>query len=161
MVKNTCYVNSTHKCNYCNLKGFFCSTPNGADFETCPCCGAYDFLNDCVNSTKYDFLFEDEFENDMRNQYRYCKFCKIIFRLGCDHYNGGCTDNVYNAHFVKKWKHKVTGIEYEGMPLFDDENDWFNEVNNIKILKMYCPHNNNKCKTKGRGPVSYICDLSC
>lgn len=81
----------------------------------------------------------------MRYAYSYCNHCHIIFQLGCIHYNGGCTDNVYNCHFIKKWRHKVTKIEYEGMPKFDDEKDWFNNVNNVEVLKMYCPHKNNKC----------------
>ena len=155
-MKNTCYVNNLFKCWFCQQKGFFCYTPEGGDFETCPCCGRNDFLNTSVNykenpkykenPTKYDFLFEDEFQDDMRLIYKYCDFCKIIFKLGCIHYNGGCTSNVFNCHFIKKWKHKDTNIEYEGMPLFDDDEDWFNNVNNVEILEMYCPHNNNKCK---------------
>ena len=82
----------------------------------------------------------------MRYVYSYCNHCNIIFELGCMHYVGGCTDNVFNCHFIKKWKHKVSNIEYEGMPKFDDKDDWFNNVNNIEVLEIYCPHNNNKCK---------------
>ena len=148
-MKNVLNVDEVYNCQHCKLNGFFCYTPLGADFETCPCCGKYDFLNNCVNynnsPTKYDFLFEDEFENDMRYVYKYCNQCNIIFKLGCVHYIGGCTDNVYNCHFIKKWKNKVTNIEYEGMPKFTDEDDWFNNVNNVEVLEMYCPHNNNKC----------------
>ena len=122
-----------------------------------------DFLNNSVNykicPEKYDFLFEDEFDNDMRNAYRYCNDCNIIFELGCMHNIGGCTDNVYNCHFIKKWKNKVTNIEYEGMPMFDDEDDWFNNVNNVEVLQMYCPHNNNKCK-KSFHENNYTCNIN-
>ena len=160
-MKNITCVKSLQNCYSCKLKGFFCLTPNGADFETCPCCGHNDFLNTCVNykkqPTKYDFLFEDEFENDMRNKYKYCDFCKIIFELGCYHYIGGCTDNIYNCHFIKKWKDQDKDIIYEGMPQFDDSEDWFNNVNNIEVLQMYCPHNNHKCN-KGY-PISSDCRL--
>jgi len=148
-MKNILSVNSVYQCIYCNLNGFFCYTPDGADFETCPCCGKDDFLNTITYKdypTKYDFLFETEFEDDMRNKYRYCDSCHIIFQLGCMHYNGGCTSNVFNCHFIKKWKHKVNNIEYKGMPIFDNEDDWFNNVNNVEVLQMYCPHNKNKCK---------------
>jgi hypothetical protein len=31
------------------------------------------------------------------------------------------------------------------MPQFDDDDDWFNNVNNVEMLEMYCPHKNNKC----------------
>lgn len=161
-MKNVLCVDKIYYCCYCKLNGFFSYTPSGADFETCPCCGKNDFLNESVNykkkPTKYDFLFEDEFENDMRYALGYCNFCKIIFKLGCIHNNGGCTDNVYNCHFIKKWKHKVTNIEYDGMPKFDDNDDWFNNVNNVEVLQMYCPHNNNKCKTSCY-KVDDMCDL--
>lgn len=143
-MKNVLCVDKVYNCNYCELNGFFCYTPFGGDYETCPCCGKFDFLNS-TNSTKYDFLFEDDFENDIRYIYKYCDYCNIIFQLGCVHYNGGCTDDVYNCHFIKKWKHKVSNIEYKGMPKFDDKDDWFNNVNDIEVLEMYCPHNNNQC----------------
>ena len=161
-MKNITCINNLQSCHICKLKGFFCYTPDGADFETCPGCGRNDFLNNSVNykniPTKYDFLFEDEFDNDMRNEYRYCEFCKIIFKLGCPHYFGGCTTNIYNCHFVKKWKDKNTNIEYQGMPQFDDNNDWFNNVNSIEVLQMCCPHNDNKCKKRGH-PISGNCDI--
>ena len=57
----------------------------------------------------------------------------------------GCTDNVYNCHFIKKWKDKITNVEYYGMSCFDDENDWFDNVNNVDVLEMYCPHNGYTC----------------
>lgn len=161
-MKNTVCVNKLQHCSYCKIKGFFCYTPSDADFETCPCCGYDDFLNDIVNykdaPTKYNFLFEDGYENDKRNVYRYCDFCKIIFELGCMHYNGGCTSNVYNCHFIKKWKDKITNIEYEGMPIFDDKDDWFDNVNNIEVLQMYCPHKGDKCK-QTTYQVKEICNL--
>ena len=83
-MKNVTCINNLQSCNSCKLKGFFCYTPDGADFETCPGCGRDDFLNSSVNykkiPTKYDFLFEDEFDDDMRNEYRYCEFCKKMER---------------------------------------------------------------------------------
>ena len=154
-MKNSSSVGSVYVCNRCNLAGFFCYTPCGADFKTCPCCGEYDFLNATVNytdePTKYDFLFDDEngnYDYDMRNSYSFCKKCKIIFELGCTDCSQGCTDDTYNCHFIKRWKNKITNIEYQGMPKFDDEDEWFDHVNDVEVLEMYCPHNGNKC-TKG------------
>jgi hypothetical protein len=49
------------------------------------------------------------------------------------HYNGVCTSNVFNCHFIKKWKDKVNNIVYDDL---------------IEVLRMYCPNNNNKCKKK-------------
>jgi hypothetical protein len=147
-MKNIVCVNQLQKCGRCEIKGFFCYTPYGGGFTTCPCCGENDFLNTLHHiqrDDKYDFLYEDEFDNDMRNLYSYCKNCKIIYELGCDYCYVGCTDGIYNCHFIKKWKHKKTNIEYEGMPMFDDENDWFDNVNNVEILNMYCPHKGSTC----------------
>lgn len=160
-MKNECCVNNINNCSYCNQKGFFCDTPLGGDYITCPCCGNFDFLSSYINnenSTKYDFLFEPEFDNDMRCTYTYCDDCNIIFQIGCEHCNRGCTDNVYNCHFIKKWKHKITNIEYDGMPKFDNVDDWFNNVNNVDVLQMYCPHKNNKCK-KTCYEINDICNL--
>ena len=132
------WVNSMHECFSCGLQGFFCETPDGADYNTCPCCNTFDFSHE-----KYDYSHETC--NDMRNMYSYCSKCKIIFELGCIHHVGGCTSNVYNCHFIKKWRNKVTNIEYDGMPLFDSDDEWFNNVNDVEVLQMWCPHKNNKC----------------
>lgn len=156
-------INNLQKCNFCKLNGFFSCTHNGVSACTCPCCGKFDFLNDdtCINDTsKYNFLFELEFdENDIRVNFMYCSSCKIIFELGCVHNNGGCEECVFNCHFIKKWKHKITNIEYEGMPQFDDENDWFNNVSNIEILQMHCPHNNNYCNNSYYAETNNKCEL--
>ena len=71
-MKNITCVNSLQSCFICKLNGFFCYTPDGADFETCPCCGNKDFLNS-TKIKKYDVLYEDKFDDDIRREYRYCK----------------------------------------------------------------------------------------
>jgi len=154
-MKNITNVKEISFCDYCDLKGFFCRTPCGADFTTCPCCGGDDYVNN-LSDSDYDAIYENE--NDMRIEYKYCNKCKIIFELGCTHAAIGCTDNVYNAHFIKKWKDKITNIEYEGMPEFDDENDWFNNVNNIQVLQIHCPHIGAHC-SKTRHPVTEYCNI--
>jgi hypothetical protein len=162
-MKNTLCVDKVHFCYHCKFNGFFVSTPQDGDFTRCPCCAKHDFLSDTLNytnsPTEYDFLFEDEFENDIRIAFNYCNDCNIIFQLGCVHYKGPkgeCGSNIFNCHFIKKWKHKVTNIEYEGMPKFDDKDDWFNNATNVEVLEMYCPHNNNKC-SKGY-PNDSVCE---
>lgn len=143
-MKNIVCVSKIQYCHYCRMKGFFCETPLGGDHNTCPCCGKYDFLS-TTSDEKYDFLYDNEYMNDVRQEYSYCNDCNIIFEVGCIHYCGGCTDNTYNCHFIKKWRDKPTNIEYQGMPQFEDENDWFENANNVEILQMYCPHKNDKC----------------
>ncbi len=149
-MKSVQSVPKLQKCTFCELNGFFCRTPCGADYITCPCCGQYYFLNAYCNNKysnhKYDFLFDEEYDDDMRNEYNYCNTCGIIFETGCFHLNGGCTSNVFNCHFIKKWKDKLSNIEYDGMPFFENEDDWNQNVNNVIVLQMYCPHKGHVCK---------------
>jgi len=154
-MRNTSCVNELYKCSFCNLKGFFCYTPDGADFNTCPCCGTRDFLNWQTylsrlknDETKYYSLSCSGDDDDMRLEFNYCNKCKILFKVGCMHYVGGCTDNIFNCHFIKKWKHKKTDIVHNGMPLFDDEDDWFNNANDVIVLQMYCPHKSSLCSSQ-------------
>ena len=37
-MKNIITFNNNVECSSCNLNGFFCYTPNGADYTTCPLC---------------------------------------------------------------------------------------------------------------------------
>lgn len=41
---NISYVDKIYNYNFYGLKGFFSYTPCGDDFETCQCCGKFDFL---------------------------------------------------------------------------------------------------------------------
>lgn len=82
----------------------------------------------------------------MRREYKYCDSCKIIFKVGCYHCVLGCTDSIYNAHFIQQWKNKIDNEIFDGMPKFDDIDDWFNNVNYVEVLKLYCPHKSYKCQ---------------
>lgn len=150
-MKNITNVLKMQKCIDCNKNGYFCYAMCRYTHKnycgTCPCCGSNDFLNNSkINFiTKYNFLFDEQYKYDIRYRYKYCNTCKIIFDIGCVHYVGGLMGYVYNCHFVKKWKYNDTDIIYEGMPQFDNEDDWLNNANNITILEMVCPHNNEKC----------------
>jgi hypothetical protein len=157
-MKQTQTVNQISYCGHCNLSGFFCSTPFGADYNTCPCCDTYDFLNS-TKDPKYDFLYDVDFdsEKDNRTKYYYCKPCGILFEVGCTHSMQGCTSSIYNGHIVKKWLDKNTGEIFSSMPVFENEDDWFNNVNNIQILKMYCPNRAKRC-SKTSYPISEGCN---
>lgn len=155
-MKNIRIVNQMQECDGCGLEGFFCYTPNGADYFTCPCCGESDFIGteeeeNSVNTCKIERKFNDN--DDMRFKYSYCNHCGIIFSLGCTHSDRGCTDNIFNCHFIAKWKNKITNVEYDGMPKFDDDIDWYDNVNNVEILQMHCPHDGKICK-KTKYPIS-------
>jgi hypothetical protein len=141
-MKNIIQINTIAKCCLCKLNSFFCTTPNGADYNTCPLCCRKDFLNQQTDD-KYKFLDDD----DNRNKLSFCPGCKIIFLVGCTHLVLGCTDNIYNAHLISKWIDLTTNEEYIGMPQFDDEDEWFEKACNIKILDFICPNNNLICKS--------------
>ena len=138
-------------CYGCNLTGFLCTTPSGADYTTCPCCRQMDFKNesapfsnpmDLEASGKLNRLFwadETVGEPDIRLEYEYCRACKIIFDAACIHAENGCTSSVYHAHFIASWKNIETGVTYEnGMPQFDDACDWFENAPKVKIIRMMC-----------------------
>jgi hypothetical protein len=171
-MRNTLNVPSTYYCFSCNLQGFFVETPNGADYYTCPCCSGSDFLHDVLDRKQYHKLYDkllkmfEEYDNDaideksdkydLRMEWNYCAQCKIIFKCGCTHRVLGCTDDIYNAHFVKKWTLKDSDVSFEGMPTFDDEYDWFENINKIQIVKEYCPHIGSVCKNN-KHPITNYC----
>ncbi len=80
-MKNIVCVKQIQKCFLCNTPGFFCTTPNGADYTTCPCCGNSDYLTEPTD-TNIDELWrkideECQDDNDMRTNYLYCVRCGI------------------------------------------------------------------------------------
>lgn len=155
-IKNIFNVPSLSNCNFCGLDGFFSATHQGADYYTCPCCNEYAFLNSAQDD-KYDFLFG--LDNDIRYDFHFCLKCGIIFKLGCIHANAGCTDDNYNVHFIQQWKNKLTGEVFDnGMPYFANEDEWFENANNVIVLKLFCPHSNAICK-KSIYPVKKGCSI--
>ena len=169
-MKNITNVPSMQQCDYCNLKGFFIITPHGADSETCPCCGADDYVNSVWNELRRDYaaekhqrlqvLLDDECTNDVRSEFRFCDKCNIMFLLGCTHAVAGCTDNVFNAHFIKEWQDKRTNIVYQGMPQFDSVDDWFDHANDVVVLQMHCPHGGHHCKRTSYPICGNLCTIS-
>ncbi len=156
-------------------EGLFCYTPDGADYVTWPYCGKDDHFNTYVNNpknydekyydktnnekhTKYDFLFEDEYENDMRrtHNHNFCANCKILFQIGCMHAEFGCTDGVYNGHLIKRWRDKNTNIEYNGMPIFDSVDDWFNHANDVEVIEIFCSSDGARCNRGYKIPEKYV-----
>lgn len=141
----------------CNCSGFFTTTPDGGDYTECPCCGESEYLMDILNdkyitnTPLYNKLNDmyDQIENhdtDMRTKYKYCDHCGILFISGCYHYVGGCTSNIYCAHFIKQWRDKLTGTVYTtGMPQFDNADDWFEHANDVEVIDMVCPHRGAIC----------------
>lgn len=116
----------------------FCETPHGASYYTCPFCYGYNFEDYDDDLIKEEFEIEKKEENRLF-LYPFCDKCKIVYDVGCYYTVLGCTDSVYNAHLVKKWKYK--DIIYDGMPLFDDADEWIKNLLNIEILELYCPNN--------------------
>jgi hypothetical protein len=116
------------------------TTPNGADWTTCPMCGEIDFRN-------YTFVYDKNLYNKYYNdddQLLYCNHCNIVFDdWGCTHASNGCTDDVLNGHLICEWKYE--NETYIGMPQFENYEEYFNKIKNIEILKWGCPNNGIHC----------------
>jgi hypothetical protein len=139
-------------CYDCKIKGFFCYTPQGADYYTCPYCGDYDEVNFYDVNNKYNFLYINDYSyGDMRLEYYYCNKCRIMFDIGCTHAENGCTSNTYNGHVISVWKDKTTGIIYNGSVQFDSTEEWFEKANDIVVLEERCLNNGSHC-VKGSYP---------
>jgi hypothetical protein len=145
-MKNGSYVPSKSSCYKCNVEGYYCTTPEGGEYNTCPLCNNYDYMSSELNKPNNERIYDFDVDvDDMRhnNEYPYCNNCNIIYRLGCIHSNHGCTDSIFNCHMIKKWKLIYSDQIFEGMPIFDDSNDWYNNANNIIVLELWCT--GNKC----------------
>ena len=132
-------------CYDCKIKGFYNYTPQGADYYTCPYCGDYDEVNFYDANNKYDFLYDNDDNNDIRLKYKYCNKCRIMFDIGCTHAKNGCTFDIYNGHVISVWKDKITGIIYNGSVQFDSTDEWFEKANNIEVLAECCLNNGLHC----------------
>ena len=142
-MKNIELLPSKVECNRCYSVKYICMTPDGGDYITCPICedSEIDYLDLSDKYSKKNINFT---KDDLRKEY-YCGSCGIIFRMGCTHAENGCTDSYYNAHMVSKWKYKNNDTVYSGMPQFDDISEWYNHINDIKILEWVCPNNGADC----------------
>lgn len=120
----TTITKPTQKCTSCKRIGYYCWTPMGADFETCPLCGKYFSEEHNITNEKLDL--------------NYCIDCHVMSEVGCMHAAGGCTDNDYIGHVVCKWRDKTTNITYDGMPYFESEKEWLNRIDDIEVLDMVC-----------------------
>jgi hypothetical protein len=152
-MKNINQLKTNEICLLCGNLGFFCESSMGRCGSSCPCCGQRHFL-DWGYSKEYCKTMNMKYtdKKDMRLRYLYCEGCGIIFELGCIHWttiNLNTYDDVNNAHLIKKWINIETGIDYEGMPYFSNKDDWFANVNKVKVLEIYCPNKNIQC-TKTR-----------
>jgi hypothetical protein len=152
-MKNITELSTKEYCLLCGTKGYFSEFSMGRCGSGCPCCGQRHFL-DWGESTDYRCRYNSYDKSDMRNQFLYCKKCGIIFQLGCIHFSRdllNSDDVLYNSHLIKKWKHRETNATYLGMPHFETPEDWFNNVNKVDVLEMYCPNQRDCCiKTRGR-----------
>ncbi len=137
------------KCFECNGYGLFCETPQGADWSTCPMCHSADYINKMyIENDKIDSKY-DKFIND-NNFTCFCEYCLTVFDTGCIHIFHGCTDSIYNGHLVSKWKNKVTGEIFEGMPVFDSIDEWADKYyDSVEILEWCCPGNGIACTRNG------------
>ncbi len=125
----------------CNCKGYFCQTPNGADYTTCPFCDGSDYcyLNYNKPNVEKKFAEVDKKDNYSHPIYEdFCDSCGILFRAGCRHQANGCTGDIYNAHVIRKWKYIPSNDIFIGMPGFESVDEWLKEIDNIEVLDWIC-----------------------
>ena len=146
MVKNKVLNNFGISCSNCKMEGHFCYTPNGADYRTCPLCGNWDneiIFKLCDKNKAFDDYYEQ-----LHDGFDFCDRCKILYDIGCKHAANGCTSDIFNGHYVSKWRYIPSNEVNVGMPQFDNTADFENEIMNIEVLEWSCPNNGIHC-TKG------------
>lgn len=159
-MKNIILLTKKTMCHECKLNGFYCYTPRGADYYTCPLCKNNDFFNGIAEYDEFYYLHKKYFNNydnidkidEIYQKNLFCSNCKIIFDIGCVHGCNGCTDDCYNGHFIGRYKYN--SIEYIGMPCFDSIEEWYNEIKNIEILEWICPNDNTLFCCKATYPIN-------
>lgn len=128
-------------CYCCKQRGYFSHHINYG--MSCPLCGQED-----------DYMADDDDDDDDdRLGLDFCSACGILFESGCTHASNGCTADVYNGHLIKRWKDKSTNIEYDGMPQFNDRQEYNDRWKDVQVLSMMCLNNGLHC-TKGFYPKS-------
>ncbi len=137
--------NNIISCNECNRSQFYCTTPNGGDFVTCPVCNGTEFKYQIYNHKDPNTHYDKYIDDDDLHYNNYCECCGIIYEDGCTHLECGCTSSLYNAHFISKWQKISDGQIYVGMPFFKDHIDWEENASNIKILEWICPNTYKHC----------------
>ena len=160
----------TNRCKSCKAFGSFCTTPSGGDHITCPSCCRYDYVNSYrenyhgekdIRKKIWDADVEDEGEDlvDVGNfGIPFCNSCGIVYDIGCMHSNREGTDSVFNAHVIAKWKNLGTDEIHDGMPFFESELDWVNNINKVQILKWTCLNDGLHC-SKSFCPVDRFCHV--
>lgn len=146
-MKNVNNIQTIVKCDKCNQGGFFIHNRSSCfgDYYSCPLCNSNTYNPDY----DYNKLNEIDFE--------FCSTCNIMFEYGCTHANEGCDWNITNAHFICKYEYKNN--IYNGMPQFDNFEDWIRNVDDVKILEMVCLNNGYHC-TNSYHPVKGICSIA-
>jgi hypothetical protein len=64
-MKNANYIETIVSCYACKQGGFFCTTPFGGDYHTCPLC---DEMNDAFLDIDMTREEEDALENKLKSQ---------------------------------------------------------------------------------------------
>ena len=130
-------------------RDYLCTTPCGGDYTTCGICEhttdiyklmeKYEQLERLdISGNKAAVVYDDD--DDDKRYLWYCDSCRILTFIGCRFEDNGCTDSVYNCHFIAEWIDKKTNEHHIGMPQFDNNKDWFDRVNDIRIVRLVCPN---------------------
>ena len=124
---------SKTKCHYCKETDYVVTTPFGADCVTCPICEHFiemDNFTDDEDDIIENYLNRHN-QNTKKNCFDFCPKCNVIFTSEKMHRMGGCTDSIYTAAFVKKFKFK--NKLYNGMPQFNSKEELLTILKNDLI----------------------------
>ena len=125
----------------CNCNGLFTHISMwNEDYICCPFCDKR-FSKYCNKYSKECHTNYDDYIS-----FYSCIKCNILFTNGCYHIDSDGGTGIFNVHLINKYKYK--NDIYEGMPFFEN-NDEFNLVkHDIEILQLICPNNGDYCKEK-------------
>ena len=145
-------------CHRCKKDLIVYTTPNGADYATCPLC------DQCVDY--YDDDNDDNDNNDDNNNNNipdfFCNKCGILFKDGCMHAMNGCTDGVYYAQLI--YQVTIDGKTINGMPVFDSLLEAKNIYPSLNCQWVCsCEGIENQCANasyKSYPNINYGCDRS-
>lgn len=166
-MKNITSFMNIVKCSKCDKNGFFIvENYNSSDVTyECPCCKDinYNYVSDeyinvcfcdkCDGLIKLDNLEAEckcphcytEIQVEKITTAHLCLKCLIVFKKGDIHYKDN-KNKIINSKFIRKWMYLPDGSIHIGMPKFETEDEFFSEIENIKVLEFVTPNNHWICE---------------
>lgn len=113
---------SRKNCWACTASHLSCNS-DGGDYVSCGFCGHNLNPKHEVSEAEHKgYEFTYDWLEFYRQCWYYCAKCKRIFKRGCCHWDGGCSDQSY---FIKVCaSYTLDGEQHDGEPVFDTFKDF-------------------------------------